>query len=227
MTPVSSLMGEILLVGLRSHDGKVLPVDLRTLADWTIKRRLQSISGVAEVLTIGGGVKQIQVQPNPNRLAAFGVTFEEVEAATSRAAGNATSGYLQAGPREIMVRNLGMTTRLEDIAQTVIKTVGDRPVLISDVADVKHDVQPMRGDASVNGTMGVVLSIDKAPGFDTLKLTARIEPRSKSCGPRCRRASLRRSCSARAISSSMPSAISPKPFVTGRSWSRSFCFSSC
>ncbi len=175
MTPVSSLMGEILLVGLRSHDGKVLPVDLRTLADWTIKRRLQSISGVAEVLTIGGGVKQIQVQPNPNRLAAFGVTFEEVEAATSRAAGNATSGYLQAGPREIMVRNLGMTTRLEDIAHTVIKTVGDRPVLISDVAEVKEGIQPMRGDASVNGTMGVVLSIDKAPGFDTLKLTQQVE----------------------------------------------------
>jgi len=175
MTPVSSLMGEILLVGLRSHDGKVLPVDLRTLADWTIKRRLQSISGVAEVLTIGGGVKQIQVQPNPNRLAAFGVTFEEVEAATSRAAGNATSGYLQAGPREIMVRNLGMTTRLEDIAHTVIKTVGDRPVLISDVAEVKDGIQPMRGDASVNGTMGVVLSIDKAPGFDTLKLTQQVE----------------------------------------------------
>jgi Cu/Ag efflux pump CusA len=175
MTPVSSLMGEILLVGLRSHDGKVLPVDLRTLADWTIKRRLQSISGVAEVLTIGGGVKQIQVQPNPKRLAAFGVTFEEVEAATSRAAGNATSGYLQAGPREIMVRNLGMTTRLEDIAHTVIKTVGDRPVLISDVAEVKAGIQPMRGDASVNGTMGVVLSIDKAPGFDTLKLTQQVE----------------------------------------------------
>jgi CzcA family heavy metal efflux pump len=175
MTPVSSLMGEILLVGLRSDDGKVLPVDLRTLADWTIKRRLQSISGVAEVLTIGGGVKQIQVQPNPNRLAAFGVTFEEVEAATSRAAGNATSGYLQAGPREIMVRNLGMTTRLEDIAHTVIKTVGDCPVLISDVAEVKAGIQPMRGDASVNGTMGVVLSIDKAPGFDTLKLSQQVE----------------------------------------------------
>jgi len=175
MTPVSSLMGEILLVGLRSTDGKVLPVDLRILADWTIRRRLQSISGVAEVLTIGGGVQQIQVQPNPNRLSAFGVTFEEVETAVGRAAGNATSGYLQAGPREIMVRNLGMTTRLEDIAHTVVKTVEDRPVLISDVAEVKHAVQTMRGDASVNGTMGVVLSIDKAPGFDTLKLSSQIE----------------------------------------------------
>jgi CzcA family heavy metal efflux pump len=68
-----------------------------------------------------------------------------------------------------------MTTRLEDIAQTVIKTVGDRPVLISDVAEVKHGIQPMRGDASVNGTMGVILSIDKAPGFDTLKLTQQVE----------------------------------------------------
>jgi CzcA family heavy metal efflux pump len=175
MTPVSSLMGEILLVGLRSTDGSVAPMELRTLADWTIRRRLQSISGVAEVLTIGGGVKQIQVQPNPNRLTAYGITFEELETAVSRAAGNATSGYLQAGPREIMVRNLGMTTRLEDIAHTIVKTVGDRPVLISDVAEVHFAVQTMRGDASVNGTMGVVLSIDKAPGFDTLKLTRQIE----------------------------------------------------
>lgn len=175
MTPVSSLMGEVVLVGLRSTDGKTSPMDLRTLADWTIRRRLQSISGVAEVLTIGGGVKQIQVQPDPHRLAAFGITFEEMEVAVTKAAGNATSGYLQAGPQEIMVRNLGMTTSLEDIARTVIKSVGDRPVLVRDVAQVVHAVQPMRGDASVNGTMGVVLSIDKAPGFDTLKLTAKIE----------------------------------------------------
>ncbi|MBL9116409.1 MAG: efflux RND transporter permease subunit [Verrucomicrobiaceae bacterium] len=180
MTPVSSLMGEILLVGLRcekkpGEEGYIAPMDLRTMADWTLRRRLQSISGIAEVLTIGGGVKQIQVEPNPHRLAAFGITFAEVQAAVSRAAGNATSGYLQAGPREIMVRNLGMTTSLDDLAKTVIKTVGSRPVLISDVAEVRHAVQTMRGDASVNGTMGVILSIDKAPGFDTLKLSAQIE----------------------------------------------------
>ncbi len=180
MTPVSSLMGEILLVGLRcekkpGEDGYIAPMDLRTMADWTLRRRLQSISGIAEVLTIGGGVKQIQVEANPHRLAAFGITFAEVQAAVSLAAGNATSGYLQAGPREIMVRNLGMTTSLDDLAKTVIKTVGSRPVLISDVAEVRHAVQTMRGDASVNGTMGVILSIDKAPGFDTLKLSAQIE----------------------------------------------------
>lgn len=175
MTPVSSLMGEILLVGLRSEDGKVAPMDLRTLADWTVRRRLQSISGVAEVLTIGGGVKQVHVQPDPRRMAASGVTFDDISQAAARASGNATSGYLQAGPREIMVRNLAMTTNLEEIAASVVKVVHGRSVLLGDVATVTHAVQTMRGDASVNGVMGVVLSIDKAPGFDTLKLTAAIE----------------------------------------------------
>lgn len=180
MTPVSSLMGEILLVGLRcqkktSEPGYVSPMDLRTLADWTLRRRLQSISGIAEVLTIGGGIQQIQVQPLPQRLAAFHVTLPELETAVNQAAGNATSGYLQTGPQEIMVRNLAMTTRLDDIAKTVIKTIGSRPVLISDVAEVRHTIQPPRGDASVNGTPGVILSIDKSPGFDTLKLSTQIE----------------------------------------------------
>lgn len=181
MTPVSSLMGEILLVGLRSKDGAMKPMDLRTLADWTLRRRLQSIKGVAEVLTIGGGVKQIQVQPDPQKLAAFGVTLEELETAVSKAAGNATSGYLQAGPREIMVRNIGMTTSLADIGGTTVKNTGDRAILISDLARLDYAVQTMRGDASIalkgdkEGVMGVVLSIDKAPGFDTLKVSAEIE----------------------------------------------------
>jgi CzcA family heavy metal efflux pump len=175
MTPVSSLMGEILLVGLHSTDGKVTPPDLRTLADWTLRRRIQSIAGVAEVLTIGGGVRQIQVQPDPQRLAAFGVSAGELETAVSRAAGNATSGYLQTASREIMIRNIAMTTDPQVIAQAVVKMAGERAVLIGDVAEVKHAVQTMRGDASVNGAPGVILSVDKAPGFDTLRVTADVE----------------------------------------------------
>ena len=181
LTPVSSLMGEILLVGVRSKDQSMPLMDLRTLADWTIKRRLQSIGGIAEVLTIGGGVKQIHIQPDPQRMSALGVTLTEFQTAVSQAAGNATSGYLQAGPQEIMVRNLAMTTSLDDLRRTVIKTTGDRSVILSDLATVDYAVQTMRGDASVAlegdqaGTMGVVLSIDKAPGFDTLKLTSQIE----------------------------------------------------
>jgi CzcA family heavy metal efflux pump len=181
MTPVSSLMGEILLVGLRSETME--PRDLRALADWTVKRRLQSIKGVAEVLTIGGGVKQVQVQPDPQRMAAHGVKFEELQVAVEQASTNSTSGYLNTSTREIMVRNLAMTADLKDLADTVVKTVGDRPILISDVATVTHGIQPMRGDASVNGQKGVICSIDKAPGFDTMKLTEDIEKALKELKP--------------------------------------------
>lgn len=180
MTPVSSLMGEILLVGVKSNKkpgekGYMAPRDLRTLADWNLRRRLQGINGVAEVLNIGGGVKQVQVQPDPNRMLAHDVSLEEINLATAKAAGNATSGFLQAGPREIMVRNLGMSTSLDDLGKTVVKMVKDRPVLLRDVATLDYGVQIMRGDASVNGQMGVILSIDKAPGFDTIRLTREIE----------------------------------------------------
>ncbi|MEX1048191.1 MAG: efflux RND transporter permease subunit, partial [Akkermansiaceae bacterium] len=183
MTPVSSLMGEILLVGIRSTDGAILPMDLRALAEWNIARRLQSIKGVAEVLAIGGGVKQIHVEPDPLRLQAEGISLGELETAVSQSAGNATSGYLQAGPREIMVRNLAMSADPEEIASSVIKRSGNRVITIGDVASVSHGVAPMRGDAGIalkdkgdtSETPGVILSIDKSPGFDTLRLSAGIE----------------------------------------------------
>ena len=183
MTPVSSLMGEILLVGLRSKEGAMPLMDLRSVADWTVRRRLQSINGVAEVLAIGGGVKQVHVMPEPHRLAAHGITFEELEKAVAQAASNSTSGYLTTPTQEIMVRNLGMTAELTDLGRTVIKTVGDRPIIVSDVARLEFGVEPMRGDASVNGTMGVILSVDKAPGFDTLVVTKRIEEALKELRP--------------------------------------------
>ncbi len=175
MTPVASLMGEIMLVGMRSTDGAVEPRDLRTIADWTVRRRLQSIPGIAEVLGMGGGVKQVQVQPDPDRMRAMDVTFEELRAAAASATSNTTGGFLTSGPQEIMVRNLAMTTELDAIAATVVKHIKDRPVRISDVAQVNWDVEPMRGDAAVNGTRGVILSVTKAPDFDTLDLTARVE----------------------------------------------------
>lgn len=181
MTPVSSLMGEILLVGLRSTDGAIAPMDLRTYAELNVARRLQSIAGVAEVLAIGGGVKQIHVEPDPLKMQAEGVSLDELEKAVTLSAGNATSGYLQSGPREIMVRNLAMTADPEDIAASPVKREGGRVITIADIATVKFGVATMRGDAGISfendksETPGVILSIDKAPGFDTLKLTAAIE----------------------------------------------------
>ncbi len=175
LTPAASLMGEILLVGVSSRDDKTLPRDVRTIADWTIRPRLQSIPGIAEVLNMGGGIKQVQVQPEPHRMAANEVTLEELETATKEAATNSTGGFINTGTTEIMVRNLAMSVQLEDIAKTVVKKVGDRAITIADVARVEWGVEPMRGDGSVNGKRGVVMSITKAPGFDTLSLTGKIE----------------------------------------------------
>jgi len=181
MTPVSSLMGEILLVGLRADKGTMAPMDLRTYAEWTVARRLQSVPGVAEVLAIGGGVKQVHVQPDLEKMWANDVSIEELEKAVSLAAGNSTSGYLQDGPREIMVRNLAMTVNPEEIAAVPVKVSGGRILTIGDVAAVEFDVQTMRGDAGIafegneNERAGVILSVDKSPGFDTLELTAKIE----------------------------------------------------
>jgi CzcA family heavy metal efflux pump len=181
MTPVSSLMGEILLVGLRSKDNSIAPMDLRSFAEWNVARRLQSIPGVAEVLAIGGGVKQVQVEPDPLNMQAEGVSLEELEKAVSLSAGNATSGYLQSGPREIMVRNLAITADPAEISSSIIKRNGQRNITIGDVAEVKFGVATMRGDAAMafkgekKETPGIILSIDKALGFDTLKLSADIE----------------------------------------------------
>ncbi len=185
MTPVASLMGEILLVGVRStakqgEPGYMSPSDVRTLADWTIKRRLQSIPGIAEVLNMGGGVKRIEIQPDPWRLQSNGIGFDELEKAAAEAANTTTGGFINTGPTEIMVRNLAMTVELDDIASTVIKMVNDRPIAIGDVATVEWGIEPMRGDATVSRspekdpTYGVIMTVTKSPGFDTRKLTGEV-----------------------------------------------------
>jgi CzcA family heavy metal efflux pump len=188
LTPVASLMGEILLVGVRStipegQEGYLPPRDIRTLADWTIRRRLQSIPGVAEVLNMGGGIQQIQIQPDPMRMQAHSVTLDDLEKAASEAASTRTGGFITSGPQEIMIRNLAMTISLDDIAKTVVKNLGDTPVSIGDVANVVWDIEPMRGDASINGTRGVIMSVTKSPGFDTLTLTEKIEAALQEIAP--------------------------------------------
>ena len=183
LTPVASLMGEILLVGLRSTNALVPPREVRSLADWVVRPRLQSIPGIAEILNMGGGIKQVQVQPDPLRMQAHGVTYEELERAARESAGNSTGGFINSGSTEIMVRNLAMTVQLDDIARTVVKRVGERPVRIADVATVDWGVEPMRGDGSVNGVRGVVMSVTKSPGFDTLALTGKIEAALKELQP--------------------------------------------
>ena len=159
MTPVASLMGEILLVGVRStikegEEGYLPPREVRSIADWTIKRRLQSIPGIAEILNMGGGVKRIEIQPDPWRMQANGVTFEELKTAAADSASTTTGGFIDVGSTEIMVRNLAMTVQLDDIAETVVKKVNDRPIAIHDVAKVVWGIEPMRCDANQYTRMG-------------------------------------------------------------------------
>ncbi len=189
MTPVASLMGEILLVGVRStvpegKPGYLSPPEVRTLADWTIRRRLQTIPGIAEILNMGGGVRRLEVRPDPARMAAYSVSHDEIASAVSAAAGTTTGGFLDTGPTEIMVRNLAMSTDLVALGRTVVKVHDDRsagPVVLADVAEIAWGIEPMRGDSTVSvapekePTRGVVMSITKSPGFDTRALTEQIE----------------------------------------------------
>ena len=175
MTPATSLMGNIMLVSLTDPSGKTSPQELRTLADWVISRRLVSIAGIAEVLPMGGGIRQIQVQPDPQKMLALGVNYEELRTAAAEAVRNTTGGYIEGDAREIMVRNLAMTTDLDEIASTTVRHRDDRPLQIRDVAKVVWDTEPMRGDAGADGHPAVILSITKAPGYDTLELTGLLE----------------------------------------------------
>jgi CzcA family heavy metal efflux pump len=187
MTPAASLMGNILLVGLVDPSDKMTPSELRMLADWTVARRIQSIPGVAEVAVMGGGVAQIQVQPHPDRMLALGVSFDEVHKAAAAATSNTSGGFLTQQAMEMMVRNLAMTTDLEAIAETLVRHGDDSPIRLRDVATVTWGVEPMRGDAGLGSQLlvepnasakshrGVILSITKSPGFDTLALTKKVE----------------------------------------------------
>ena len=149
LTPVSSMMGQIMIVGLRSTTGETSPMELRTRADWVIRPRLQQIPGVAQVMVIGGERKQFQVLINPAALLTYGVTVEEIEAALENSDSSVTGGYIDTlGPNEYLVRGLGRITSIEDLAKLVVKIRDGRPVLLKQVASVAEGAQIRRGDAS-------------------------------------------------------------------------------
>ncbi|MFN7143028.1 MAG: efflux RND transporter permease subunit, partial [Myxococcota bacterium] len=175
MGPVSSIMGEILLVGVTSPDGSVPGPELRSLADRTLRPRLLSIPGISQVIAIGGGVEQLHVEVHPDRLAQRGLTLEDVREAAAGAQGSTTGGFLDQQSQEYVVRNLARTSDPDAIGDTVVKTVDGVPVTLADVADVRRGVGTMRGDAGVNGRPAVVLSVQKQPGTDTIVLTEDVE----------------------------------------------------
>ncbi|MGK2961528.1 MAG: efflux RND transporter permease subunit [Gemmatimonadaceae bacterium] len=172
LAPVSSVMGEIMMIGL---SGPQSPQEIRTVADWTIRRRLLAVPGVAQVVPIGGEVRQYQVLPDPSRMMSAGVTLAEVLRAAEGSNENASGGVYMAQGQEYVIRGLGRVQSVEDIGKTVVAVRGGIPVLMSQVADVRIGAAPKYGDGSVNAKPAVVLAVQKQPGANTLELTRRME----------------------------------------------------
>ncbi|MEM7010209.1 MAG: efflux RND transporter permease subunit [Verrucomicrobiota bacterium] len=173
--PISSVMGEILLIGIASKDGTTEPMDLRTFADWSVRPQLLSIRGVSQVISMGGEQKQYQILLSPEKMAAHEITLHEVEEAVAMSQSNTPGGFLDYRNQELLIRNLGRSAKLEDLANTVIAERDNKPVMLHQISEVKFGARVKRGDAGVDGEKAVILTVQKQPGVDTVELTGRIE----------------------------------------------------
>ncbi|NQD36963.1 efflux RND transporter permease subunit [Permianibacter sp. IMCC34836] len=171
--PISSIMGEILLIAL-SADG-VDPKQLREIAEYDLRPRLLAIAGVAQVIPIGGEVREFRVTPDPQRLSALGVTLAELSDALRDFGQNTSGGFLDQAGREYLIRHQGRNTSLADLQRLVVAHTDQHPVLLTQVAEVSMAAKPKRGDGSFNGAPAVVLSVQKQPGADTLALSRAVE----------------------------------------------------
>ncbi|MEO5858970.1 MAG: efflux RND transporter permease subunit [Pyrinomonadaceae bacterium] len=175
LAPISSIMGEIMLIAVSSKDGSTDPLELRTLADWTIRPRILTISGVSQVIPIGGGVKQYQALVSPEKLRQFGVTIEEVTTALEKSNINSTGGFVDAQSQEYLVRNLGRFYSIDELKQTVVAYRNHTPISLGDVATVEFGAKIKRGEAGTNGKPAVIVSVQKQPGASTQDLTKQVD----------------------------------------------------
>ena len=175
MGPVSSIMGEVMLIALPIDAAQADPMQARDYADFVLRPRLLSIAGVSQVIAIGGEVRQLRVEPDTARLAQFGVTLGQVRTALTGFAANTSGGFIDLNSREYLIRNLGRTIRLEDARGLAVAFRNGTPVLLEQVATVRYAAAFKRGDAGMNGKPAVILSVQKQPAADTVKLTQQIE----------------------------------------------------
>ncbi|ARU28984.1 efflux RND transporter permease subunit [Cellvibrio sp. PSBB006] len=173
LAPVSSIMGEIMFIALHSesHD----EMTLKTTADWVVRRRVLAIPGVAEVIPIGGETRQYQVIAKPERLAAYGVTLDQVKQATAAASRNASAGFVTDNDQEFLIQGIGRVADIRSLEQALVVTREGIPVVIRDLAEVRIGPAPRRGTAAYKGQPAVVLGIQKQPGVNTLALSERLE----------------------------------------------------
>ncbi|MBI3149538.1 MAG: efflux RND transporter permease subunit [Betaproteobacteria bacterium] len=173
--PISSIMGEILLIALPADPEKVSPMQVREYADWVMRPRLLTIPGIAQVIPIGGEVRQYRVELKPAQLQALGVEREKLEAALKNFGANTSGGFLEAQGREYLIRQIGRTSRIEDLQNLVVAVRNGQPILLKQVAEVKLAPAIKRGDAGYNAKPAVILSVQKQPAADSVALTREVE----------------------------------------------------
>ena len=174
MGPVTSIMGEIMLVAMTA-DARATPMQVRELADFTVRPRLLAIPGVAQVIPIGGEVRQYQITPNVAQMARLDVSLDDVERSAKQFGANTGGGFVDQNRAEYVVRNIGRTTRIEDLRSLVVTVREGQAITLGQVATVDYAPRFKRGDAGAGGQPAVILSIQKQPGADTVPLTKAVE----------------------------------------------------
>ncbi len=183
MGPVGSLMGQIQQIAITSENAQISALQLRDFAEWVLRPRLMTIPGVSQVIAIGGGLKQYQILVSAEKLNSFQLTLEDLDQELSQISQNTTGGFLVKDSQEYLVRNIGVVTNLDDIKSTRVGQHFGRAVLIQDIASVIEAPRLKRGDGSFNGKPSVVVTIQKQPGADTVKITKAINEAIEDLGP--------------------------------------------
>jgi len=180
LAPQSSVMGEIIFLGLQSESGETSMTELRDLADWVVKPAILATGGVSQVTVVGGEEKQYQIVADQSRMAAYGVTMSELEAVGRSLSVNTEGGIVRDWGNEYALRGIARTTDLEELGRTLVKMAPGGPVTLADVAELKVGAAVKLGTASQNGKPAVIISISKQPNINTLKVTRAIEDNLKS-----------------------------------------------
>lgn len=173
MAPASSVMGEIMFVALRSETHS--PTELKSVADWTVRRRLLAVPGVAEVMTIGGDERQVQLIVDAGRMSARGVGINDVVEALGAASANRSAGVVVQNGQELLVEGVGRATTPEDFGDVVVGEQGGVPVFARDVGDIRIGEGLKRGTGAFNGQPAVIFAIQKQPNANTLALTDELD----------------------------------------------------
>jgi CzcA family heavy metal efflux pump len=171
--PQSSIMGEVMLVSVTAD--KTSQIDLRTIADWTIRPRLLATGGVSQVVVIGGEYKQYQILASPQKMNYYNISLNELLKASEEANGNSSGGFMNEYNNEYIVKGIGRTSDIKEIGKSVIKTINGNVIKIEDVAEIKIGASLKIGDGSLKGKPAVIMTVMKQPSTNTLELTETID----------------------------------------------------